>query len=506
MAKLTKRAFLTMMCDLAAGAAAFSALSACGGAAPAPTVAPQPTAPPAPTVAPAKPTETPQPAVAAPTPTEAPKPTTAPQPTPTAVPAAKPASQAFTVQMMQYRGEFTEEEEKTFNTKYAPLQVKQIEFDYTRLDAMFAAKQPPDVIRTYAPSIPGFKARNLILDLTDYFKASKKIDTGDLWEANDYYVFEPNGLRPVHTGQRYGMVKDFAPDNTLWIWKASFDDAKVPLFEYNSPPSYAELLKLAPQLTKKDGTRTVRWGMQPSDFWIDRITMAMVMEIGKSIYSDDYTKVLIKDDKDVHDAFKWYYDMAFSGGIPTKLNPIDDFVAGLIQGRIAIFQNGYWHTAYLRINEKPETHLDDNSRFIGAPWFFDKSRRLSPTVTAAGNVVAKATKNPEATWTFYEYFMAEEPALNRAKGGWGIPAYKSWFDRLPNAKPHEQRALATLKQEMPIMKTLNFNPYLGEDSVNQVWSAAIEKALRANTKVDDMLDSVTKEINTQIKEGKDAIG
>ena len=36
--------------------------------------------------------------------------------------------------------------------------------------------------------------------------------------------------------------------------------------------------------------------------------------------------------------------MAFSGAQPTKLNPIDDFVAGMPQGRIAIFQNGYWYT------------------------------------------------------------------------------------------------------------------------------------------------------------------
>jgi multiple sugar transport system substrate-binding protein len=504
-AKLSKRAFLTMVCDLAGGAAALTLLNACGAAAPTPAAAPPPTAPPAPTAAPANPTVAPMAAASAPTPTEAPKPTTVPQPTPAAATAAT-SRQPFTIVFMQGRGEFSQTEEDTFNAKYAPLKVNMLENDYTRLAAMFASKQPPDVIRTYAPSIPGFKARNLILDLTDRFKASKKINTGDLWEANDYYVFGPDSLSPSHSGLRYGMVKDFAPDNTLWIWKASFDDAKVPLFEYDNPPSYADLLKLAPQLTKKDGTRTVRWGMQPSDFWIDRVTMAMVMEIGKSIYSEDYSKVLIKSDKDVHDAFKWYYDMAFSGGIPTKLNPIDDFVAGLIQGRIAIFQNGYWHTAYLRANEKPETHLDDNSRFIGAPWFFDKSKRLSPTVTAAGDVVAKATKDPDATWTFYEYFMAEDPAVNRAKGGWGIPAYKSWFDQLPNSKPHEQRALATLKQEMPLMKTLNFNPYLGEDSVNQVWSAEIEKALRANTKVDDMLDSVTGQINQLIQEGKDAIG
>ncbi len=489
MAKLTKRAFLTMMGQLAAGAAAFSALNACGGAAPAPTAAPQPTSPPAPT------SNT----------VEAPKSAATAQPTPAAAAAAKP-KQPFTIVFMQGRGEFSEEEESTFNTKYAPNKVSMLENDYTKLAAMFAAKQPPDVIRVYAPSLPGFKARGLILDLTDYFMASKKINAADLWEANDYYVFAPDSLKPSHSGHRYGMVKDFAPDNTLWLWKASFDDAKVPLWEYNDPPSYADLLKAAPQLTKKDGTRTVRWGMQPSDFWIDRVTMAMVMEIGKSIYSEDYTRVLIKEDKDVHDAFKWYYDMAFSGSIPTKLNPIDDFVAGLIQGRIAIFQNGYWHTAYLRINEKPETHVDENSRFIGAPWFFDKSKRLSPTVTACGDVVAKATKDPEATWAFYEYFMAELPAENRAKGGWGIPAYKSWFNRLPNDKPHEKRAFTTLQQEIPLMKTLNFNPYLGEDSVNQIWSAEIEKALRANTKVDDMLDSVTKEINRQIQDGKDAIG
>jgi multiple sugar transport system substrate-binding protein len=101
-------------------------------------------------------------------------------------------------------------------------------------------------------------------------------------------------------------------------------------------------------------------------------------------------------------------------------------------------------------------------------WFFDKAKRVSPTVTACGNVVAKATKNPDAVWAFYEYFMAEEPAQNRAKAGWGMPARKSWFERLPHEQPHEKRAFTTLQQEIKLMPTLNFNPYLGEDTVNQV--------------------------------------
>ena len=489
MRKLSRRELLKAVGGMTVGAAALSLLSACGGGA-APAAAP--TA--APKAEEAKPTEAPKKEEA-----KAPEPTKAAE-------QGQPAATAYTIQLMQYRSEFAEDEEKLFNEKYAPLEVKLIEFDYTKLDAMFAAKTPPDMIRTYAPALPGFKARGLILDLTDRFERSKKINVQDLWEANDYYCFEPDGLKPVRGAPRYGMVKDFAPDNTIWCWKPAFDDAKVELWDYSKPPSYKDWMAAAKQITKKEGDRTVRFGFNPADYWVDRLVMSCLAELGKSLYSEDYTKALIMDDKDVKEALKWWYDAAFSGAMPTPVNPITNQSAGYVEGSLAMWQTGYWFTAWQRYNAKPEQNIDQNSYFVGAPWFFDESKRVSPTVTACGNVIASGSKNPDAVWVFYEHFMAEEPAELRAKNGWGLPAYKSWFDRLPKSTPHSQRAFTTIENEIKKMVTLNFNPYLGEDTVNQVWKAAIEKALRANTAADEVLADATKEINTLIQEGKDAIG
>jgi multiple sugar transport system substrate-binding protein len=485
---LTRRELLKSIGGLALGAAAMSVLSACGGgAAPAATTAPA-----------AKPTEAPKAAAEA---TKAPEPTKAAEP-------AKAAAKAYDVQFMYYRGEFSVEEEKFFNDNYAPLKVTQIEFDYQKLDSMLAAKTPPDIWRTYAPAIPGYKARGMLLDLTDRLDQSKFINTKDLWDSNDYYCYAPNGVRPEHGAARYGIVKDFAPDNTIWCWKPAFDEVGVKLWDYNAPPSYLEWLDAAKKVHKQEGDRTIRHGFSPADYWVDRLVLSSVTEIGKSLYSDDFTKCLIGSDKDVTDAIKWWYDAAFSGAQNTALNPIPggDQAPVYLQGKLGMWQTGYWHTASQQYNHKADQDIDKNSFFVGAPWFFDKTKRVSPTVTACGGVMAKAAKDPDASWTFYEYFFGKEPAETRAKNGWGVPAFKSWFDRLPKNTPFTQRSFTTLQNEMKVMPTLNFNPYIGENTIPSLWAPEIEKALRNKVSADDMLAGIAKEINKLIQEGKDAIG
>lgn len=485
MRKLSRRELLKAVGGLTIGAAGMSLLSACSGAAPAA----------APTAAQAKATEAPKAQEKAPEPTKASE-------------QGQPAKQAFNVQFMYYRGEFSPDEEKFFNEKYAPLKVTQIEFDYQKLDSMLAAKTPPDIFRTYAPAIPGYKARGLLLDLTDRLEQSKVINVKDLWEANDYYCFEASGVRPTKGAPRYGIVKDFAPDNTLWCWKPAWDENGLKLWDYNAPPSYKEWLDTAKKVQKTEGDRTIRFGMSPADYWVDRLVLACVTELGKSLYSEDFTKVLIKDDKDVKEAIKWWYDAAFSGAQNTALNPIPggDQAPVYLQGKLAMWQTGYWHTASQQYNHKADQDIDKNSYFVGAPWFFDKTKRVSPTVTACGGVMVKATKDPEASWSFYEYFFGKEPMETRAKNGWGVPAMKSYFDKLPKDTPFTQRSFTTLQNEMKIMPTLAFNPYIGENTIPSLWAPEIEKALRNKTSADEMIDGLAGELNKLIQEGKDAIG
>gem|GEM_PF-337457 len=492
MRKLSRRQLLRAIGGMTVGAASLSILSACGGA---PAAAPT-SAPAAPTTAPAAAAPTEAPAAAAPT--EAPAPTAAPA----------QSAKAYEVQYMYYSSELTDDHLKLFNQKYAPLKATRIEFDYNKLDAMFAAKTPPDGFRTYAPALPGYKARGLILDLTSRFETSKSINVNDLWEANDYYCFPKDSVIPAHGAPRYGIVKDFAPDNTLWCWKAAFDDAGIKLWDYNAPPSYKEYLEAGKKLTKTEGDRTVRFGINPADYWVDRLVMSALAEIDKSLYSDDFTKTLLKQDKDVTDVWKWWYDVAFSGGMPTAVNPLPggDQGAAYLQGTLANWQTGYWFTAQQQYTHKPDQDIDTNSYFIGAPYFFDASKRVSPTVTACGGVITTGSKDPDATWKFYEFFFGEEPAVERAKNGWGVPAFKSWFDRLPHNTPFTQRSFTTLQNEMKIMRTLHFNPYIGENTIPSLWAPIIEKALRNKTPVDDVIDEVTKAINDQIQTAKDAMG
>ncbi|MCK7507913.1 MAG: extracellular solute-binding protein [Desulfobacterales bacterium] len=90
--------------------------------------------------------------------------------------------------MMYSRGEFSEDEQKAFESENAGITVEFVDsMDITRFYAMYAAGSPPDLMRVQAPSIPKFLARKLLFDLTPYFQASQLLKMDDLMPANDYY-------------------------------------------------------------------------------------------------------------------------------------------------------------------------------------------------------------------------------------------------------------------------------------------------------------------------------
>jgi multiple sugar transport system substrate-binding protein len=197
---ISRRQLLKLSATLAGGAV----LAACAQA---PTATTAPTAAAADTSAPA--------ATLAPT--------TAPEAT--AAPTTASAAIEGTVTIMRNAGELTDEEMKPLLDQFPKLKLEYLDSDATRFFAMYAAGSPPDLLRTQAPLIPQYIARNMLYDLTPYFNSSDLLKPDDLAPANDYY--KADGPTQIGSGKLYGMVKDWSPDHTLFAYKAAFDKAKV---------------------------------------------------------------------------------------------------------------------------------------------------------------------------------------------------------------------------------------------------------------------------------------
>lgn len=438
-------------------------------------------------------TPTPEPTEAAVEPTAAPV-----AEVPTQEPVAKPIE--GNVVVMHFPHEFTEDIVKAYQDSHPGVTVEVVDGqDATRFFAMYAAGSPPDIYRLQAPSIPGFLARKLLYDLTPYFEASKLIDMADLAPANDYY--KAASPLEIGSGKTYGMVKDFSPDTTIFANKTLFEKAGLPAPDDTKAKTYIEVMEDARKLTVFDGERMTQYGYGYEAGWVDRFWMNILGETDQSLYNSDYSKMVLTTSDDAKAIVKWFYDMAAEKLTVSPKNPSPGgwFGNDFLSNAAAMVQYGFWYSA-MAISD---ANKDGAMMLPGPTW---TGVRRDPTVTATGAIVTSATQNPDAAWSVYEYFHADQPSIDRAKSGWGVPALKSQWSLIPQETDFQKQAYKVLEGELALNTTpLQFNPFIGESVVSTLWNTNLDMALGGTITFDDMLAAIEKETNVAIKEGIDRI-
>ncbi len=460
--RLTRREMLKLSGTLAASAA----LGAC-------------TATPAPTAAPTQPA-----AVATQAPTQA--------------PAARATGHVVMMHKVQ-QGEMTEDMRKQFESEYPGVTLEVVEDDLTRFFAMYAAGNPPDLVRVQAPSIPPWLARGMLYDLTPYFTASTVLKPADLAPANDYYKAED----PLHvgSGKLYGMCKDWSPDFTLFFYKPAFEAKQVSLPDTSKPLTYQQMADLGKQLAAFEGDRITMFGFDYPDNWIDRIWMNILGETGDLLYSPDYTKINLKGSDKTRQIVQYFFDHvkaklgAVGAIVPSPHWIGDDFTKGFV----ASIMYGYWFSG---MAESDVT----SGKVVFAPSPTWGGARRDPTMTATGMVMAAVTKVPDAAWQAFEWYNGGKPAQDRAGSGWGVPPLKSWYDKMPKTNAFQQQVQTVLASELALAtQPLQFNPYLNETAVSNAWLQYLEQALKGTITFDDLLTNLENDVNTAIQDGIAAI-
>jgi len=379
------------------------------------------------------------------------------------------------------------------------LEIETLEVDFTRFFSMYAAGNPPDLLRVQAPSIPQLLARKILYDLTPYFETSLVLKPEDLAPANDYY--KANSPQEIGTGKLYGMVQDWSPDFTLWIYVPAFEAANVAVPSDEQPLTYDAITQLARQMTRFDGDRVVTWGYGYGTWWLDRIWMNMLAEKDQSLYADDFTTINLTPNDEARWVMQYYFDLNQNNLVANPLNPSpswngDDFT----QGAEAILQYGYWFSGLA------ETEVTrDKIALLPAPTW--AGVRRDPTITATGFILSAATQVPEAAWRVFEFYQGQEPARERAKRGSGVPGLKSLYALMPTEGNYRAQVAKVLQSELDLnTPPLQFNPFIGESTVTDAWEKNLDQALHGFITFDDLLSNVEKEVNQAIKEGIDRVG
>lgn len=291
---------------------------------------------------------------------------------------------------------------KDFEDTHPNIKIELLAVDAAKFQAMMAAGQPPDIWRTQAPLIPQWAKRGQLLNLDKYFRSSDLIHPARLTPANNYYRYK-NGK--IGVGPRYGMAKDWSPDETVWVRTDLFKGTGIHLPGPTDKWTYDDLWEIALKLKRKK--KSLRWilDIANSYAWIDRHVMVQLAAIGKSLYPKDFSHINLTKSPAAMEAF--HYSFRYSQHKldlgPENPNPDGWSGPGFVGGKVAMTQYGYWFLGMISDSGGPGAK---NSRLLSAPrWKHGK--HVDPTITATGWVISSRTKNPDAAWAVFEWYMGE---------------------------------------------------------------------------------------------------
>jgi len=413
-------------------------------------------------------------------------------------PEAMPASGHVVV--MHFLHEFTEDHVNLFQEKYPGITVEVVDgSDATRFFAMYAAGTPPDLDRVQAPSVPYYLARKLLMDLTPYFEASEVVPLDDLMPANDYY--KANSPLDIGSGKIYGMCKDFSPDLTIFANKTLFVEAGLPEPDDTKSLTYDEIMAYSKDLTVFDGDRLMQYGYGWEAGWQDRFWENMLNETGLSIWSEDLDKLVISGSEDATAVVKWYYDMCEQqlSVSPRLPSPGGWFGNDFLTNTLAMCQYGFWYSA-MAISEDNQ----DGAMMLPAPTWSGKN--LDRTITATGMIMTADSQNPDAAWKVFEFYNGEEPSVERAGSGWGVPALKSQLSMIPQETDFQKQVYGVLQAELALeVEPMQFNPFVGETVVPNSWSKFLDQALNGDITFDELVTNMEAEVNLAIQESIDRL-
>jgi multiple sugar transport system substrate-binding protein len=372
-------------------------------------------------------------------------------------------------------------------------------YDQTRVTSMLAAGTPPDFVRSSGgPDIATLMAKGAVANLQTHFAKSTIIKEDDLQGVNDYYRWD--GHQPAQ-GDRYGMVKDWSQDAMLWYNTDVFKKKGIPPLDPKVPITYDKLLQLGKELTVTTNGKIQVYGLNTMFSWLPEVNAMQILgQNGQQLYSNSGTKANIKDNDIFYQAIKWFVDYTQAKVGPGYLVPETTSDNTLwLANREIISGWGFWYGGSLY---GTQLQLPPNAAFAPAP-------QMGPTIFnscfgGTGAWIPKKSKNIDAAFTFMEYFLGgggpqgDDPASDRAKGGFGLPALKHLMSLIPQKTPSEKAAYEVQQAALANYSTLVFSPY--DSGFTPAWNQYMPDVFTGKTDLKTALTNIDTATNLAIQQ------
>jgi multiple sugar transport system substrate-binding protein len=406
-----------------------------------------------------------------------------------------------TLTIMGNAGEITPAYLKEFTKLNPTIKTKFLTFDQSRLNAMFVAGSPPDIIRGIGFDSAFNSARGMALNLDPYLAKSTVLKTSDLEAIQDLWRWDG---KQTGKGSYYGLAKDWSQDATLWANNALFKQAGLDPVSTTEPLTYDELLTLGKKLTVRQGGKIQAYGISAG--WGGAATLyQMVAQQGGSVFSTDLTKADFTT-PEAQKAMQWYVDYANAHIGPTPFDPDPNGWDGPTYqaGRIGLAQDGYWFNGEVGVAGGGTATLQANSVLLPAPQM--GSKRISSCFAGTGIWIAAKSKNPDQAWKFMEYFMTGTPAHDRATGGWGIPVLKSMVPDMPHTEAQQSQSYQAVQNELPYFAPLTVSPYTTSTAVGTLLDKYLQQVVKGQVTLSEAGKQITSDVNLLLAQGVQSIG
>ena len=404
-----------------------------------------------------------------------------------------------TLTIMSPTGEITDDLVKGFEAAYPQLKVTQINTDVTRLNAMLAAGNPPDVVRDAGTDVtPYYASQGLALNLDAYFEQSSILKESDIMPVND--VWKWDGTKQG-SGSRYGIAKDWSQDAMWWYDTQAWANAGLAARKPTEAITYDELLDAAKTMTKTSGGKTSVYGLWYVTPDIDRIA-AMVATAGGRIISEDLSTVDFTS-PEAQKALTWIVEAGKQGLGYSVTNPSPDWDGPeMFAGKQATACQGYWYTGF---TETTAPAFESKLQFNAAPLL--GSTRISPSFGAVGFWIPAKAKNPGASFAWLEWYCGGAGAKQRISAGDGLPSLHSMVSLLPQRNDFERAVVATQNNELDYIEVVQVaSPYAQNTAINTTLAKDFPAAISGSMSVAKLADTLTTDVNAVLAAGKKALG
>lgn len=421
---------------------------------------------------------------------------------------APKSTEKVTIRIHLAEGEITKEQIQEFEAEHANINLERVDTDFNKLMGQIAANSEitPDIFRLYGASeFPFYASRGLALNLQPYFDASPLFKKEDLLDATNIYRWD--GKVPGK-GDIYGFPKDWAPDFNLFINKKLFADAGIPIPTDKDSLTWEQVMEYAKKLTKKEGDQVTQWGLfDPLGGGIainQDLMLTQLASLGKTLFSADNSTIDLNT-PEARKVLQYWIDAVKTPVGPSSLHSEAlNFIDLFSQNKLGMMIVGYWFSGMLRSNELTKSHIDD-FMMLPSPKM-EGGVRVEATRSGTGSIIYSKTKHPKEAWTVFEWFYGGKPADERAKGGWGLPGFKSKVTLIPKDTSFDKQTYDVINDDLNNLSTLPYNPYISATAMGTIFDKYMTPVYFDKDTLDGAIEKISKEVNIQIQENKDIVG